>query len=479
MVLSGLFWLLWSVVVSRLFGAFGFGVFNTAYSVYGFAWSFIFGGLFQGLIKYGSEFLVSNRENLSDLFSRSLRYLTFLGIVLFIALTVFSFYIEDIYWRVIVVTLGLSFLFSGAKDALSSIIGALHQSDQLSIVTSSRSIVVLICGVIFWLLGLPPLFLPILLVIMTVWELVISVFFIRSRLDKILSFNLNSLITNAIKGFSGEVRNFFKIFVFGFYISLSITAFNIMKSLDIVVVKLFFDYTDVGVYSVADTASSILFYMTSFSLPVISSISDAFAKKDEELLRNNVEISVKYPLLIGVPLTLILVFMAEPIILGIYGPEFESAVLPLQILSIGTFLLMFGYNLSYVLVGVGRSRLAGGLMVVAAVQYIFSMFITIPLYGFIGAAISLTMTGVTSLLLIPYFIWRTLKVSILSGVQKVSLSGLISGIILYYFPKYSLPVGIMGIALSVIVFVLVNYKLGYIAGEDIQMVRSVIGRTGG
>jgi O-antigen/teichoic acid export membrane protein len=468
--------MLWSVIVSRLFGAFGFGVFNTAYSVYSFAWSFIFGGLFQGLIKYGSEFLVTDRENLSHFFSRSLRYLTFLGIVLFLVFTISSIYVKDIYWRMIIVTIGLSFLFSGAKDALSSIMGALHQSDQLSTVTSSRSIIVLVAGVVFYLFKLPPLFLPFLLVIMTIWELIISVFFIRSRLSKILSFSLISLINSAKRGISGEIKNFFQVFLFGFYISLSITAFNIMKSLDIVVIKLFFDYVDVGIYSVADTASSILFYMTSFSLPVIASISDAFAKRDNELLGENVKIAVKYPLLIGTQLTLILVLMATPIIMGIYGSEFVRAVIPLQILSIGTFLLMFGYNLSYILVGIGRSKLAGSLMVIAAIQYILSMFVLIPLYGFIGAAVSLTMTGITSLLLIPYFIWRNLKVSILSGVHKVVFSGVISGAVLYFVPKSSFLVSMLGITVSIILFVVSNYKLGYLTRDDVQMIRNVVRR---
>ncbi len=472
MVLSGFFWMAWSVVVSRVYGPFGYGVFNTSYSLYSFAWAFIFGGLFEGLIKYGSEYLVSDRWSLSSLFSTSLRYLTGIGIVIFLLLFALSFNISNPSWRVTVLSIAFSFLFSGTKDALSSIIGALHQNDQLSIINASRSVVVLLSGGVFVALSFPPVLLPALLVIATVWQLMLSVYFLRSRLNKILSFDLKSLIFgNRGFGMEGEFMEFTHVFVFGFFVSLGITAFNIMKSLDIVVVKFFFDYTKVGVYSVADTVSSILFYMTSFSLPVISSISDAYAKRDEKLMGENVGIAVKYPLLIGVPLTLIILFMARPIVLGVYGSAFEGAVEPLQILIVGTFMLMLGYTLSSILIGIGRSKLSGVLMAAAAVQYVVSVFVLTPLYGLTGAALSLTLTGFTSLLLVPYFIWRNLKVSVFSGVPKVLLSASVMAIVLYITPHSNPLIISLGMVAGVAVFVLILYLLGYLTKEDLQMIR--------
>ena len=61
----------------------------------------------------------------------------------------------------------------------------------------------------------------------------------------------------------------------------------VMKSLDIPILTFFFGLTNVelgltyvGIYSVADTASSVLFSMTAFALPIIASVSEAWAKKD-------------------------------------------------------------------------------------------------------------------------------------------------------------------------------------------------------
>jgi stage V sporulation protein B len=479
MILSGIFWLLWSVIVSRFFGPYGYGIFNTTYSLFSFAWSFIFGGIFQGLIKYGSEYLVNNKGDLSSFFATSLRYLTFLGIALFILLFLFSLYVKDPSWRITVFTIALSFLFSGAKDALASIIGALHQSDHLSLINASRSIVVLSSGLIFIFLSLPARFLPLLIVISSIWELLLSIYFVRSRLNKILSFDFMSLVSIARSGIKGAMSNFFQIFVFGFYISLSITAFNIMKSLDIIVLKLFFDYDAVGIYSVADTASSILFYMTSFSIPIISTISGSFAKNDRDQLERDIEIAVKYPILIGIPLTCVLIFLARPLVMGIYGPAFSRAIYPLQILTVGTFLLMFGYNLSYILVGIGKSWLAGSLMLLAALQYIISMFVLIPLYGFEGAALSLTLTGFTSLLLIPYFIWKHLNVSIYSELYRTIVSTGILSILLYLVPENNFIIIIFGIVTSVLAFIISNYLVGYITKEDIRIFKKIFSKAKG
>jgi O-antigen/teichoic acid export membrane protein len=272
---------------------------------------------------------------------------------------------------------------------------------------------------------------------------------------------------------SEDIQNFKYLIFFGLFVSIGKISFNVMKSLDIMVLNLFFDYENVGIYSVADTASSLLFYMTAFSIPIISSISEAWKKKDDELMEAYVKISVKYPLLIGVPLTISIFALAEPLILGIYGADFQAAVIPLQILIVGTFLLMFGYTLSAVLVGIGKPKLSGGLMAGAAIQYIFSLYVLAPAFGFEGAALALTLTGVTSLFLIPFFIKYYLKINIFSGIFKILASGAIFAVILFYIPKSDFLTLSLGYVVGLVVFIVSLKYTGYIDKEDISMLRSL------
>jgi O-antigen/teichoic acid export membrane protein len=477
MILSGFFWWAFSILISRFYGPVGYGIANTASSLYNFAWVFIFGGLFQGLIKYGSEYVVKSGWKLDSYFSMALKYLTAIGVIMFILLAMLASRITDPIMKIITLTIAASFLFSGTKDALTAMIGSFQKSDHLSIINSSRSIIIFVVSVAFVLLGVSSTMLPTLIIWGTVWQLALSIYFLRTDLIKMLPFNINVLFRGrTLAGKKMErlenFKQFASIFVFGFFISLGMISFNVMKSLDIIVLKMFFDYGDVGIYSVADAASSILFYMTSFSLPVIPAIAEAYARKDKTLLHDYVKIAVKYPLIIGVPLTLIIFAMADPIVVGLYGPAFAEAVAPLQILIIGTFMLMMGYNLSSVLIGVGNSRLSGLLMTIAAAQYILSLFILVPLFGFVGAAMSLTLTGLTSILLVPYYLKKKLGVSIYNGVPRVLMAAAAMALVLFAFPKSNILFVPVGIGVSVAVFFVLLRLMGYVTSEDLRMMRT-------
>jgi O-antigen/teichoic acid export membrane protein len=329
-------------------------------------------------------------------------------------------------------------------------------------------------GFIFILLGLPFYSLPTLLLIATIGQTMISLYFCRPYLKDLYLSNIKIFrMENKRYFLSEDLQNFKYIIFFGLFVSIGKISFSVMKSLDIVVLNLFFDYENVGIYSVADTASSLLFYMTAFSIPIISAISEAWKQKDDSLMEEYVKIAVKYPLLIGVPLTISIFALAEPLILGIYGAEFQAAVIPLQILIVGTFLLMFGYTLSAVLVGIGKPKLSGGLMALAAVQYIFSLYVLAPAFGFEGAALALTLTGITLLFLIPFFIRYYLKINVFSGIYKILVSGAVFASILIYMPKTNLAILSLGYVAGLAAFMVSLKVTGYVDKEDITMLTSL------
>jgi len=473
MILSGVFWLALGIQVSRVYGSSGFGLFSVAYSVFDFLWALIFGGLFEGLIHFGAGYLTKKDANLSRYFSNYVRYLTVISLIMFIFLTVLSFQTSDIIFRIMLLSLAFAFLFSGTKDSLSSIIGSLHKSKQLSIIQSSGFYAVSVIGTIIIVLNLPSDLLPVLIVVAPVCQLLLCMYFLRTYLKDLFLFNLEFFANKKIKhSLLEDLKQFKHILIFGFSISVGKISFMIMKSLDIPILNLFFDYANVGVYSVADAVSSVLFSMTAFSLPIISSMSEAWTKKDSVLMEKYVKISVKYPLLLGLPLTIIIFALAEPIVVGIYGTAFQGAVMPLQILIIGTFLLMFGRTLSSILIGIAKPKLAGMLMAGAATQYIISLFVLVPLFGLTGAAISLTLTGVTSLVLMPIFVQYHLKTDVFLGLPKLLFSGAILALILFLIPKSNFLILIVGTIASIAVYVILLYYTGYINQEDIKILKT-------
>ena len=473
MILSGIFWLVLGIQVSRTYGPSGFGLFNMTYSLFDFLWALLFGGLFEGLIHFGACYLTKKDANLARYFSTYVRYLTVMSLVIFIVLTVLSLQTSDVIFRTILLSLAFAFLFSGTKDSLSSIIGSLHKSKQLSIIQSSGFYAVTVIGIVFALLSLPTELLPTLVVVAPICQLLLGVYFLRPYLKDLVLFNLEFFKNKKIKdSLLGDLKEFRHILVFGFSISVGKISFMIMKSLDIPLLNLFFDLSNIGVYSVADTVSSVLFSMTAFSLPIISSMSEAWTQHDDSLMEKYVKISVKYPLLLGLPLTIIIFVLAEPIVIGVYGAAFQGAVMPLQILIIGVFLLMFGSTLSSILIGIGKAKLSGILLAAAATQYLVSLFIFVPLFGLTGAAISLTLTGVTSLILIPLSIRRYLRVEAFSGLHKLLFSGAVMAAILFIIPKTSFLIVILGTFVSIAVYVAILYFAKYISQEDINIFKT-------
>jgi len=474
MILSGVFWLLLGIQVTRAYGPSGFGLFNMAQSVFDFMWAFIFGGIFEGLIHFGCRYLANKGSNLSYYFSKYVRYLTVMSFIIFIFLSILSFQTSDMILRIILLSLAISFLFSGTKDSLASIIGSLQKGKQLSIINSSGFYIVSILGIIFVMFNFPFDRLPILIVFAPICQLLLCMYFLRTYLRDLILLNINSLRNKKNKySILKDLKQFKHILFFGFSISVGKISFMVMKNLDIPILNLFFDYANVGIYSVADTVSSVLFSMTAFSLPIISSISEAWTKKDDSLIEKYTKISVKYPLILGIPLTVTVFALAEPIIMRIYGSDFQGAIILLQILIIGTFLLMFGHTLSSILIGVGKPKLSGILMVGAAAQYTFTLFILVPLFGLDGAAISLTLTGITSLILIPIFIKNHLKIDIFLGLPKVLFSGAILAGILFFVPKSNFFLLILGTVASIVIYALLLRYTGYITQEDIDLLKTI------
>lgn len=470
MLFGGFFGWLWSVLLSRSHGPEGYGIFNLAFSLHTFAWVVFFSGLYQGLMKYGSEFVAKERSKLRLYLATSITYMSFLGMGACALLLSIIFFLADPVTILIVISVALSLLSSSVKDGITAIIGAAQRNNYLSVITSSKLALIFFVGLGFILLGFEKIFSPIVIVLACFGQLLVGVYFLKKYLRSSFWFELVEVAKQKT-----SFRLFKEIYKFGFVISLGIIAFNVMKSLDVIALKLFFDYADVGIYSVADFYSSILFYMTSFAFPLIPAISEASVNKKQELVGEYMQIALRYSILIGLLLTIILIALAEPLVVDIYGQAFAAAVTPLRILVVGTFMLMLSYNLSSIFVGLGHARASSKFMLIAAVQYILLLFLLIPTLKFVGAALSLTLTGLSSMLLVPYYLKKLTKVNLYEGLWKVGIAAGVTTVFLLIVPKGNFVFAIFDALLAVGIFLFLLYKLGYMTKSDVEMLKTAAG----
>ncbi|MFP4016568.1 MAG: polysaccharide biosynthesis C-terminal domain-containing protein [Halanaerobiales bacterium] len=130
----------------------------------------------------------------------------------------------------------------------------------------------------------------------------------------------------------------------------------------------------------------------SLAASLVPSISEAFALKKDELIRRRTQTALRLAILLGLPASIGLYLLAEPLTTVIF--DSAGAAIPLRIVSWGVFFIALQQISSAVLHGSGRNRIpAWNLLVGAITNGILNYFLTAqPDIGIRGASFG-TVTG--------------------------------------------------------------------------------------
>jgi O-antigen/teichoic acid export membrane protein len=90
----------------------------------------------------------------------------------------------------------------------------------------------------------------------------------------------------------------------------------------------------------------------------------------------------------GLVISLFLFIAARPLILILYGHEYEQSILILQILSLKGLLCGLGYSASAMIITEGRQRISFLTNIIGGATNIILSLILIPAYGIVGVALS-------------------------------------------------------------------------------------------
>ena len=128
------------------------------------------------------------------------------------------------------------------------------------------------------------------------------------------------------------------------------------------------------------------------AISLVPAISTAFSLKDHDFMQHNVKLGVRTAVIIGLPCTVGLFVLAEPIMLLLYPlqkADAISAANALVALSIGVIFLALVQTLTSILQGVGKQNIpAINLLIGAVVKLILTYTLTgIPALNAKGAAI--------------------------------------------------------------------------------------------
>jgi O-antigen/teichoic acid export membrane protein len=223
---------------------------------------------------------------------------------------------------------------------------------------------------------------------------------------------------------------------------------------DIVLLGLLRGAAAAGVYNVAYRVVFLLMYVPHYAalavFPVISRLHHQRSEQTRELIQT----SLGWMILIGIPASVGLALIAEPLIHLVFGPQFQRAAPVLAVLAWLFFLSCVRNMLATVMTACDRQEERSRLEAIAAVLAIVGNLMLIVRYGMMGAAaavltaesllVIMIVVATRHMLDVPFLISRLL-ISLLASFAFVLLAKLVPGI-----PMFALILAAAGIYVAVV-----------------------------
>ena len=252
--------------------------------------------------------------------------------------------------------------------------------------------------------------------------------------------------------------------------------YNVYYSIDIVMLTNMVGNYPTGIYNATYKLISVLTIFYSVYTAVIFPVMIKFFKNDEKMLLISFEKSIKYLMLIIIPLAVATVVYSTDIIHFIYGHEYDASSSVLSIL-IWTVCLLFISGAANTLLNASHKEVTvTKIYAMAAIFNIVLNLFMIPYLSYNGAAITTVLSDVLIVILQAYVIYRLghrPNKKLYYDLLKIIAGSAVLGIALYLLNLnmwVALPVGI-------IIYFAVMYLIRFFDDDDKYVIREILGRN--
>ena len=233
--------------------------------------------------------------------------------------------------------------------------------------------------------------------------------------------------------------------------------YTIYFSIDIVMLSYLTGDYATGLYK---SAYNIINVFTTFFVVyqgVIFPVMSKFFAESKDLLKSSYELSVKYLLLIIIPISVGVFFYARPLVDLIYSNQYSLATTPVQILIWTVSFLFINGAASILLNAIDKEKTVTKVYIIAALFNVALNFILIPHMSYDGAAIATVASEILITVLTVYYIFKTSykpDFGLLKNVIKLLVCGIILAIVLNYIHVslwLAIPIGLVVYLISLII----------------------------
>jgi len=448
-------------LIARALRAEGLGAYSTALAFYGITMQWVDLGIFNFI----------SREVARDL-SRTNRYMINLG-VLSTAVTIFVMaglcvvahfinYSQETTLAIYVVSLAL------IPASLNSILEAVMIThEKAEFITFSQFIGNLgdIVGSVFLLAsGYGVVALIVNFVVCRYLTLAVRGYFlVRHILVPRWEFQLSFL-----KSLVGQLKHFTLLGIVGSFF---------VRETEIVILSIFVGDVYVGYYSAALKLVTVWYIIPSTLLSVVfPHLSKSFEQSKDKFaeIQNR---SVKYLMVIALPLAVGLLVVGDQIIRLFYGPGFEEAMPVLKILAWMPILFFLSGVLWRTLLARDQQSLALRVLIISLLIRVTSACVLIMAFGYLGAPVALIATYIIYVFLHLHYVWKGgTPIPFFRVTWRFILATMVMGAFSWFMGHQAGVHLFANVAISILFYVGLVFVLQGFAQEDIELFRKIIHR---
>ena len=249
--------------------------------------------------------------------------------------------------------------------------------------------------------------------------------------------------------------------------------YTIYFSIDIVMLSyLTGDYVT-GIYKSAYNIINVFATFFVVYQSVIFPVMSKFFKESQNLLKTSYALSVKYLLMIILPIIIGVFLYAGQIVDLIYSNQYSLASTPVQILIWTVCFLFINGAASILLNAIDKEKTVTKIYIIAAIFNVCLNLIMIPKFSYNGASIATVLSEILITILTLYSIFKTAykpDLSLLKNVIKIILCGIILAMVLYV-----INVSVwLAIPIGMIIYIILLFVIQVIDNNDKYIIRELI-----
>lgn len=477
LVLSTVISAVGTIVIARLLGPENMGLYAIALAAPNLISTFRDWGVTTAMVKYSAEY---NSENdvakIRSVFVSGLAFEIIVGLALSVLSLILSQFLAVFYGRPAIVQLiqiASLFILTGALvNTATAAFTGMEKMHLNSIMLIIQSIVKTILIIALVVLGLGTLG--------AVIGFSVGVLF-AGAIGVLLMYIMYRSLPKSTGGKLELMKTTKTMLKYGLPLSIgAILSGGLIQFYSNIMALFVTDNALIGNYSVA---LNFVVLISFFATPVTTMLFPAFskldAKKDMEVLKNIFQYSVKYAALIVVPVTAMVMALAQPAIGTIFEDKYVQAPLYLALLSvIYLFSALGSLSTGSLINGQGHTKYNLKLTLLTVIIGFPLSFVLVSQFGIIGLIVTTIIVGLPSFLLSLRFIKKNFGVSLdWVSSAKIVFSSAAAGVLTYVAISqlpFSSPIQlVIGVIIFVIAFLLLAVITRTINKADLGNVREI------